>query len=99
MRRTRRKPSDLPRPSDPIETDHGTDSIYTRAQEPEILNILNLPQVMLSGNALWVIRAHCHIHTSIPVSDAIKFATSVYRSTSVSDVRMLTTRAYLTDSP
>ena len=46
--RTRRKPSDLPRRSDPIETDQGSDSTRTRVKEPEILNVLNLPRVMLS---------------------------------------------------
>ena len=47
--RTRCKPSDPTRPSDPIETDQGSDSIHTRAQEPEILNMLNWPEVMLPG--------------------------------------------------
>ena len=41
--RTSRKASDLPRPSDPIETDQGSDSIHTCAQAPEILNIPNWP--------------------------------------------------------
>ena len=47
--RTSRKPSDLARPSDPIETDQGSDSIHVRARDPETHNILNLPVVMLFG--------------------------------------------------
>ena len=47
--RIRRKQSGLLRPCDPIRTIWDSESIDTRAQEPEILNILNWPEVMLSG--------------------------------------------------
>ena len=42
-------PSDPSRPSDPIATDQGSDSIHTRDPELRILNVLNWPEVMLSN--------------------------------------------------